>query len=61
MDQEERKTIDKSIAQSLLLQVMQQRAQQMSYRRLKKQNLFDVLFKSGLEEDNQESDIMVFH
>jgi len=61
MDQEERKTIDKSIAQSLLLQVMQQRAQQMSYRGLKKQNLFDVLFKSGLEEDNRESDIMVFH
>lgn len=57
MNQKEEKTIDKS----LLLQMMQQRAQQMSYRRLKKQNLFDVLFNNGLEEENQESDILVFH
>jgi len=57
MNQEEEKNIDKS----LLLQIMQQRVQQMSYRRLKKQNLFDVLFKNGLEEDNQENDIIVFH
>ena len=57
MNQKEEKTIDKS----LLLQMMQQRTQQMSYRRLKKQNLFDVLFNNGLEEENQESDILVFH
>ena len=57
MNQKEEKTIDKS----LLLQMMQQQAQQISYRRLKKQNLFDVLFKNGLEEENQESDILVFH